>query len=135
DNVKKTLKVTVTGKLPDTRLPPGEQVLFDYFRSKGTVTVNKTTGPKINETRGSFVKALEAENRSVYFNHNVGYVVAGVAFSILCLGALVLFDMLPFFVLMIAIVAGAAIGLFAGIAHSFWSGNLASKFILIVWAV
>ena len=135
DNVKKTLKVTVTKQLPETRLPPGEQVLFDYFRSRGTVTVNKTTGPKINETRESFVKALETENRRVYFNHNIGYVVAGVAFSVLCLVALVLLDMLPFFVLMIAIVGGVAIGLFAGVARSFWQGNLASKFILIVWAV
>jgi uncharacterized membrane protein YgcG len=135
DNVKKTLKVTVTGKQPDTPLPPGEKVLFDYFTAKGSVTVNKTTGPKINETRGEFVKTLESENRSVYFNHNLGYVVLGVAFSVLCLGALVLFDMLPFFVVMIAIVAGVAIGLFTGIARSFWQGNFASKFILIVWSV
>jgi uncharacterized membrane protein YgcG len=135
DNVKKTLKVTVTGKQPTEPLPPGEKVLFDYFTSKGSVTVNKTTGPKINETRGEFVKTLESENRRVYFNHNIGYVVFGVVFSILCLGALVLFDMLPFFVVMIAIVAGVALGLFTGIARSFWKGNFASKFILIVWSV
>ena len=135
DNVKKTLKVTVTGKQPDAPLPPGEQVLFDYFTSKGTLTVNKSNGAKINEKRGDFVKALEAENRQVYFNHNTGYVIVGVVFSVLCMGALVLFDMLPFFVLMIAIVAGVALGLFTGFATSLWRGNLASRFILIVWAV
>src|SRR5690606_125765 len=40
---------------------------------------------------------------------------------------------LPLLFLIISIVAGIFIGLFAGVARSFWSGNLARKFIFVVW--
>jgi uncharacterized membrane protein YgcG len=133
DNVKKVLKVTVTGKEPEEPLPKGEQVLFNYFTSKGTVVVNTTNGPKLNETRQSFISTLETENRQVYFNNNSGYVVIGALLSLALLGALVLLDVVPLLLLIIAAVVGVVLSLFVGIAKSFWSGNLARKFIFVVW--
>jgi uncharacterized membrane protein YgcG len=133
DNVKKTLKVTVTGKTPEATLPPGEQLLFDYFNSKGTVVVNTTNGPKLNETREKFVQALETENRQVYFKNNTGYVLLGLAIAIGSLGALVLLDVLPVLVLILSLVGGVAIGLFAGLARRLWMGNLASRFVFFIW--
>jgi len=133
DNVKKTLKVTVTGKAPEQPLPPGEKLLFDYFNSKGTVVVNTTNGPKINETRGEFIKALETENRQVYFRNNVGYVVIGILVSIGMLASMLLFDVVQPVYLIVAAVAGIAVALLTGVLKSFWQGNLASKFVFIVW--
>lgn len=135
DNVKKTLKVTVTGAEPKEPLPAGERVIFDYLKSKGTVVVNTTNGPKINTTRANFVKAIETENRQVYFDHNTGYVIGGIILSIAVLGALVLADVLSPLFLILGVVAGVAIGLFSSLAAAFWQGNLANKFILGVWGV
>ena len=135
DNTRKTLKVTVTGKQPDEPLPPGEQVLFDYFTSKGTVTVNTANGPKINATRGEFVKTLETENRQVYFNNNTGYVVLGILLSLAALVSLVLADVLPVLALIMSVIAGVAIGLFTGALGNFFKGNITSKVIFLVWTV
>jgi uncharacterized membrane protein YgcG len=133
DNPKKTLKVTVTGKQPDAPLPPGEKVLFDYFTSKGTVVVNTTNGPKLNEVRGEFVKTLETENRQVYFNNNLGYILLGGALSLASLGVLVLIDVLPVLLLVISAVAGIAIGLLTGAVKSLWTGGLGRTFIFVIW--
>jgi uncharacterized membrane protein YgcG len=133
DNAKKTLKVTVTGKEPAEPLAAGEQVIFDYLKSKGTVVVNTTNGPTLNTKRGEFVRAIESENRETYFKNNVGYIAIGALLSIASLGVLVLLDILPLLFLIIAVVAGIFIGLFAGLAKVFWAGNLARKFIFIVW--
>ena len=133
DNPGKTLKVTVTGKEPGEPLQPGEKVVFDYLKGKGTVVVNTTNGPKLNEKRGEFIQTIERENRQVYFKNNLGYVLLGIAFSVLCLGAMVLSGVLDPIFLIIAVVGGIAIGLFTTLARQFWAGNLVGKFILIVW--
>ena len=135
DNAKKTLKVTVTGKEPAEPLPPGEELLFGYFRSRGSVVVDTTNGPKLNETRGEFVKTLESENRQVYFNHNFGYVVVGFVLSLAALGALVLLDVAQPISLILAVVGGFVIGLFAGLFRRFWNGGVAGRFIFGVWAI
>lgn len=133
DNTGKKLKVTVTGKEPAAPLSPGEELLFDYFKSKGSVVVDTANGPGLNEKRGEFIQTLETENRRVYFNRNVGYVVLGVALSVLSLGTLVLSGVLDPVFLIIAVVGGIAIGLFTTVARQFWAGNLVGKFILVVW--
>jgi uncharacterized membrane protein YgcG len=135
DNVKKTLKVSVTGKEPENPLPPGEQLLFDFFKSKGTTIVNTTNGPKLNETREKFVQTLETENRQVYFKNNTGYVVLGLVIALACLGVMVLFDTLPLLVLILAVIGGVAIGLFAGFAKQLFVGNFVSRFVILVWAI
>src|SRR5690606_33215439 len=88
---------------------------------------------KLNETRGAFVRALESENRQVYFNNNTGYVVVGLLLSGLLLVSLVLLDVMSPLALILCVAAGVGIGLFAGIAQSFWKGNLLSRAMLIVW--
>ncbi|MDP1731569.1 MAG: DUF2207 domain-containing protein [Devosia sp.] len=133
DNAGKTLKVTVTEEEPKETLPPGERVIFDYLKDKGSVVVNTTNGPQLNAKRGEFIQTLETENRQVYFRHNLGYVLLGVAFSLLCLGALVLTGVLEPLFLIVAIVGGIAIGLFTTVARNIWAGNLFSRFVIIVW--
>jgi uncharacterized membrane protein YgcG len=133
DNPGKTLKVTVTGKEPEKPLPPGQRVIFNYLTRKGTVVVNTTNGPELNTKRGEFIQALETENRQVYFKHNLGYVALGVAFSLLCLAALVLSGVLEPLFLVIAVIGGIAIGLFTTVARTIWAGNMFSRVVIIVW--
>ncbi len=134
DNPGKTLKVTATGKAPE-RLPKGEGLIFDYLRLKGTVTVDTSSGPGLNTTRGEFVKAIETENREVYFNNNVLYVVAGVVLSAALLGGLVLLDILDPVFLILALFGGIGIGLFTSVMASFWNGKGMQRFIVLIWVV
>jgi uncharacterized membrane protein YgcG len=135
DNPGKTLSVTVTGKAPPEDLGAAERLLFDYFRSQGKVTVNTTTGPKLNETRGQFVAAIETENRLVYFRNNTGYVLLGVALSAALLVAMVVFDMIDPITLVFAGVGALFLGILAGILRGLWRSPILSKIIFAVWAV
>lgn len=134
DNPGKTLKVTVTGTDPGD-LPPGQQVIFDFLKSRGTVTVDTTTGPKLENTRADFIRTLESENRQVYFRNNRGYVLIGVLLSLLCLATLVLLGVLHLVFLIVAVIGGVAVGLFTTLLSRVWRGNLIGRFILIVWVV
>ncbi len=135
DNPGKTLTVTVTGKAPDSDLGAAERVIYDFLAARRSVTVDTTNGPKINETRGKFVAAIEGENRQVYFRNNTVYVVVGVAFSALLLLGLVGFDMIDPVTLVFAGVGAIFVGVLAGILRGFWSTPLLGKVIIGIWAV
>jgi hypothetical protein len=134
DNTAKKLRVSVTGKKAE-KLPDGEKVVYGYFSSRGSVTVDTTNGPAINTTRGTFVKTIESENRLAYFHNNMGYVGAGFALSVICLGVLVLADVLDPMFLMLALVGGIAIGLFSALFSGLWGGRGIGRFIVVVWVI
>jgi hypothetical protein len=135
DNPGKTLTVTRTGKAAPADLGGAERVVFNYLDSKGSVTVNTTNGPKINETRGQFVSAIEGENRQVYFRNNFGYVVAGLALSALLLFALVLFDMLDPVTLIFAAIAAVFVGVLTGVLRSFLTMPVLGRIIFFIWVI
>jgi uncharacterized membrane protein YgcG len=135
NNPDKTLTVKATGKTPGPDLPPGEKLVADFFASRGTVTVNTTNGPKINETRGKFLKLVEGENRQAYFRNNTGFVVLGVLLSVALLVGMVVFDMLNPLVLVFAVIGGVFIGVLAGFLKSFWQSPIIGKIIFGVWVV
>jgi uncharacterized membrane protein YgcG len=135
DNPGKTLTVTRTDKPAPAELGAAERVIFNYLNSKGSVTVNTTTGPKLSETRSQFMSAIEGENRSVYFKRNVGYVAFGVGFSIVILFALVIFDMIDPITLVFAGVAGIFIGVLSGVVRSFWTSPVVGKIVIGLWVV
>ncbi|WP_423068775.1 DUF2207 domain-containing protein [Devosia sp. CN2-171] len=135
DNPGKVLTVTATGKEPPDDLGGAERVLFNYFNSQRSVTVNTSTGPKLNETRGQFVAAIEGENRQVYYKNNTGYVVTGFALSALLLLGMVVFDLIDPITLVFAAVGAIFVGVLAGILRGFWSTPIIAKIIIGVWAV
>jgi len=135
DNPAKTLKVTTTGHAAPAGLPAEEMVLFSYFASERSVTVDKIHGADLNTKRGAFVAAVEAQNRKLYFNNNTGYVVLGFALSVASLLGLVAFDMLNPLVLIFAAIGGVFIGIFAGFLKSFWTSPVIGKVIFGVWVV
>jgi hypothetical protein len=135
DKTGKDMKITSTGVAKE-KLPPGEQGLYDYIRSKGTVVVDKTDGPKLNEKRGELVSALERENREVYFKNNALYSVGGVVLAILMLGGLVLLDVLDPVFLVIAVVAAIIIGVILGVVFGGGGkGAIGGKIVAGIWFV
>ncbi len=135
DNPGKTLKVTTTGAPAPAGLPAEEMVLYSYFATERSVTVDKIHGADLNKKRGTFVETVEAQNRKLYFNNNTGYVVLGVLLSVGSLVGLVAFDMLNPLVLIFAAIGGIFIGILAGLLKSFWQSPIIGKIIFGVWAV
>jgi len=134
DNTGSKLQITATDKAPG-QLPPGEAVIHKYLRSKGTLVVDTANGAAINTKRGDFVRALESENRAVYFNNNGLYVFGGIALSALLLLGLVVFDILEPFFLVFAFMFGIIVGVMVSVIPRFWSGSLFGRVILLIWLV
>lgn len=132
DNTANKLAVIATGER-DQRLPTGEKLIFDYIAPRRMVTIDKKTGPKINEVRGSFVKAIEGENREVYFRNNYIYVGIGVVGSGVLLLLLVLFELLSVEFLMFAVVAGIILGVLSSVIQSFRTGSALQRIFLVIW--
>ena len=131
----KTLTVTATGKAPADKLPSGESLLFNYFSSKGKLTINTSTGADIAKKRTEMMAAVQSENRQVYFNNNTGHVIAGAALSLALLGALVFFGVLDLIWLIVAVVGGVFVGLFTSAFQQVWSGPRFSPFVIFVWVI
>jgi uncharacterized membrane protein YgcG len=132
DNTAKKLSVSVTGER-DTRLPPGEKLIFEHISSRRTVTVDKTSGPKLNELRGNFVKAIETENREVYFRNNFGYVAIGVVGSALILIAMVAMELLDPGFLILAVFAGIVLGILSSVLQTLQTGSALQKVFVAIW--
>jgi hypothetical protein len=135
DNADKTLTVTGTGNAPAAALPADEQVLYDYFGSRGALTVDKSNGPTLDKKRQAMLAAITKPGSGVYFRNNIGYIALGVLIAILCLGVMVLLDVLDPVWLIAAIVGGVVIGVVVGV---FRGGLGRSPFGLIfglIWLV
>jgi hypothetical protein len=134
DKSGKAMTITSTGEAKE-KLPLGEQGIYDYVRSKGTVTVDKTDGPKLNEKRGELVSAIERENRRVYFNNNVGHTLGGVALAAAMLGALVWLEVLDPIFLIVAAIGAVVIGVILGVVFGSKKGGVGGKIIAGIWFV
>ncbi|MFD1695223.1 DUF2207 domain-containing protein [Roseibium aestuarii] len=72
-------------------LPRGENAIHRFVTTRGgAFEVSKANGPEVASLGQSFRAAIEGENRGRYFRTNTLYAVAGVALSVLSLGALLL---------------------------------------------
>lgn len=128
---KTTLTVKPSGFEQDPKLPPGEAVIYNYLSAKQTLTINKTSGPKLMAKRVEFINALESENRQVYFLNNYKYVVFGVLLSVLCLVAMLVTGVLAFEWFLAAVVGGMAISTLVFVIKSLMSGSGIVKFLQI----
>ncbi|WP_332688440.1 DUF2207 domain-containing protein [Devosia sp.] len=133
DNPASGLSVEVTGNSPEDPLPTGEQKLFHYLQSKGTVSVDKSNGVELAKQRAEFQSAIESENRSVWFNHNFGYAALGFLITIAVLAAMVWFEALGPIWLVVGVVAGVLLGLFGTVANALWKGGGFRRFFLLLW--
>ncbi|KKB83957.1 hypothetical protein VW29_12695, partial [Devosia limi DSM 17137] len=129
DNSGKALKVSVTGKTPSEPLPPGEQLVLNYFSTRGTTVIDKANGPGLNKRKDEFVAAIQSENRERWFRANTGYAVLGVVLAVVCLGLLVWSDVLDPVWLFLAVIGGVIVALLGTAVTRFWQGSLVSRFI------
>lgn len=133
-NKDDTLTVATTGQEPDAPLPVGERVLFAFFKARGSVTFDKTTGKDLDEKRTEFIGAIESENRLVWFNHNTIFAVFSFVLAAGMIGAMVWFDILDPIWLFVAFVIGVVGGVFGSAAVSaIKSGGLFQRFMILVW--
>lgn len=132
DNTASKLSVTSTGAR-DASLLPGEKLIFDHVSARGTVTVDKTSGPKLNELRASFVKVIETENREVYFRNNTLYVIVGVAGSALILLAMIWLELLDPGFLVLAVFAGIVLGILSSVVQTLQTGSALQKVFVAIW--
>lgn len=109
----KDTNVTVTDKEPDD-LPSGELKLYTWFHAKGSVTINKDIGKSLHELHADFIETIEDENRRTYFNRNTGFIILGLALSLLSLVGMLYFEVLHFVWLVVAIVAGIFVAMVSG---------------------
>ncbi|MFT6659816.1 DUF2207 domain-containing protein [Maritalea sp.] len=130
----KDTKVTVTSKEPDD-LPSGELKLYTWFHAKGSVTIDKKIGASLHELHSDFIETIEDENRRNFFDHNTGFVIVGLALSLLALFGMLYFEVIHFFWLVIAIVVGVVVAMISGMMSKAGSGPKFSRgialFILI----
>lgn len=119
---KKT-RMSVTNEYGETEplLPAGEAVIYSYLNSKGSVTINTTTGPMLDTKRGQFINAIETENRLVYFKNNFRFVTMGILLSAVCLLALLFSGVLAFEWLFVALFGGGVLGGLTIAFRAIWS--------------
>jgi len=134
DNTGSKLKLTVTNATAPA-LPPGEAVVYRYIVSKGSLVVDTSNGAAINTKREEFLRAIQGENSSVYFNNNGLYVFGGVALSALLLLGLVLLGILEPAVLIFAAIAGIVVGIVFSVFQKMLSGGVIGKIVLFAWII
>ncbi len=134
DNPGKTLTVSVTGNQPAEPLPVGERVLFTYFSQRGSVTFDKTNGPDLATKRAEFTKAIETENRTLWFNNNLGYAAGGYLIAAAVIGLMALFGVLELEWLFVAVFVGAILGIVGSAIYStIRSGRWLPKVFMAIW--
>lgn len=120
EDLDKAITIRRTAKQVSGSLPRGEDVLLATVEQKGgAFTVDKSNGTAVQALGKRFRSAIEGEHRNKYYIHNSGYIIAGVAGSILFLLAAFYFahvseDIigLGFAMVMVATVGGGIISAF-----------------------
>src|SRR5690606_37288909 len=133
DEVGKKLHITGTGRSPETPLPAAEQTVFDYVRSKASITVDTADGPDLNKKRGELVAAIERENREVYFRNNALYTAGGVLLALAMLAAMIWLDVLDPVFLFVGIIGAIVISVIIGAVFGSRKSNLLQRLVTIVW--
>lgn len=113
-----TLKVIGHAEKLDQPLPPGEQSVFNYLRSKGEIEIGKKSGPGLATQKSMFVSLIEQEHRHAFFRNNIGYVVFGFVLSLLVIIALVFLKALSAEWLIISILAGGIFAIFSRVVRA-----------------
>ncbi|MCF3642890.1 DUF2207 domain-containing protein [Rhizobium sp. TRM95111] len=95
EDLKAAIVVKRTDKRQDGTLPAGEAAILKDLGAPGSsFTIDKANGKRVQSLGGSFRSAIEKEHRNKYYLANWPYVIGGIALSVVCLAALVIFGSL-----------------------------------------
>lgn len=133
DNATGSLKISRTGKQPDEPLSAGEKVIFDYLNARQVTRIDKASGPELQQKRAAFTRAIENENRSLWFRNNTGYAVLGFILALALLGGMVVMDILSIEWLIGAAVIGIFGGIILGALGSMRQGLRFLPFFIVFW--
>lgn len=103
DDFKQSIVLRRTDKAPAEKLASGQANLLAAIGGSGdSLTIDKANGTRVQRVGQAFREAIEKEHRGKYYRGNAGYIVAGVALSIVVLIALFAFgnygeDIFPIF--------------------------------------
>lgn len=78
--------IVATGKQGIESLPIGEKSLMAKIASRDNgLKISKSNGSTVKSMHSGFTTAMEREHRNAFFRRNTGYVLGGVALSVICL--------------------------------------------------
>ena len=84
--------VTVTRTKTDgTGLPPGEKAICRELDSKGDLTINKASGPRLKRLGDTFREAIEREHSGKYYRFNIGVTAIGMIMTVFFYLATIIF--------------------------------------------
>lgn len=133
DNSAGTLSVKTTGKQPEGDLPPGERVLFSYFLSLGTVTLDKAHGVALGQKRTEFTTAIAQENRNVWFNHNAGFAILSFVLAGLMMVGMVALDILEPVWLFVAVFVSIFVTVMGTVVFSLVASSGWQRFLFLLF--
>ncbi len=92
ENLSDEVRIAVTGKVADKRLPVGEAAILNKVsRYQGILRLSKEQGSRVKTMQQAFTSAMESEHRNKYFKQNGWRVAGGIALSVLGLLTLLIF--------------------------------------------
>jgi hypothetical protein len=138
DKAGKSTTITATDGGKETvasTLPTGEGSIYNFIRSRGVVTIDKTDGPSLNTKRGELVNEIKSASGETYFKNNVPYTLLGVLIAALMLGAMVWLDVLDTGMLVVAAIVAVVVGVTLTILTGTGIGGIVGKLFGLVWVV
>ena len=131
-----TTNIRATEQAPAGNLPVGEASVYNFIKTKRSVSIDKTDGPELNRKRGELVTALTKDSGQTYFKNNFVYTFTGWALSIALLGALVLFDIIDPVYLAVGVIVAIVVGVFIGLlTGKGGGGSIVGKLFGGIWVV
>jgi uncharacterized membrane protein YgcG len=124
EDLKSAITIRRTKKKIEPKgLPVGQEALLGAIGSAGeTFVIDKANGRRVQSVGASFRQSIEKEHRGKYYKANIGYIIGGVALSVLVILAILVFGNLEPDMVAILIVPAFFAVVFAFLAVGFAKG-------------
>ena len=72
-------------------MPPGEAAIFDWVKTSpnGEAEITKTNGTAVAKVGDDFTESIVKENKGRFFKRNLGWMLVGVAMSVIVIGGII----------------------------------------------
>ncbi|MBU1173921.1 MAG: DUF2207 domain-containing protein [Alphaproteobacteria bacterium] len=131
DDKKNTIAATEAAVPAD--LPQEEAELRAYFTHRGTVRVDKNTGPALAKQLEEFKKRAKGQGDNPWFRLNVLHIVLSVVLSAIMLGWMLWAGVIDPVFVFIAIFATAFLSIFATALGGVFNGSWVTRAFLFLW--
>jgi uncharacterized membrane protein len=125
--------ITATGAEAPDDLPAEERELFYYFKDRGTVEIDKKTGPQLAKQMSAFKTKALGKEKNAWFNNNLGFVLVSFALSIILLVLMVVFEVIDPVVVVVAVFATVFLAIFASVFGGALSSGWIARVFMIFW--